>query len=102
MLQSLTGIRLELQSLATMLGAEADNARDRLIAIDRVVASEQRELRLFIERLRPAGSVGANGTLARSLEAMRDRIVTGWKMPVIIRVTAEPITSLTNCSAQSR
>ena len=53
-IQSLTGVRLELQSVATSLDASAlDQIRDRLLAIERALAIEQRELRLFIDDLKP-------------------------------------------------
>src|SRR5205085_9886247 len=49
-LQSLTGIRLELQGIAETAGPAAD----RLRAPERALAIEQRELRLFIDELKPA------------------------------------------------
>src|SRR5262249_10829745 len=82
-LQSLTGIRLELRAVAAALDEEP-SARDRLFAIERALAIEQRELRLFI------GGLGSGGprdtdTLERRLHALRERIALEWKMPVTIR-----------------
>jgi signal transduction histidine kinase len=89
-LQSLTGIRLELRSMAVSLDGEA-TSRDRLFAIERALAIEQRELRFFIGGLSPA-PVGdgeaphAEATLSSRLELLRERIAAEWKVPVTIRV----------------
>jgi signal transduction histidine kinase len=65
---------------------------DRLLAVERALAGEQRELRLFIEGLGPAGrsSGPADGGrpdgLVAGLEAVRERIALAWKTPISIRV----------------
>ena len=85
-LQSLTGIRLEIRAVATALSGGA-GARERLVAIERALAIEQRELRFFIADLRPSAADGArSGTLAGQLHALRDRIALEWKAPVTVRV----------------
>jgi signal transduction histidine kinase len=92
-LQSLTGIRLELRSMAVSLDGEA-TSRDRLFAIERALAIEQRELRFFIGGLSPA-PVGdgeaphAEATLSSRLELLRERIAAEWKVPVTIRVARD-------------
>jgi signal transduction histidine kinase len=89
-LQSLTGIRLEMRAVGSTLDESAATARDRLFAIERAVAIEQRELRLFIEDLGPPRPAAAAGrTLAERLEALRERIALEWKAPVAIRVNHE-------------
>jgi signal transduction histidine kinase len=53
-LQSLTGIRLQLYAVAQDLTrASAEAGRDRLLAIERALAVEQRQLLLFIDDLKP-------------------------------------------------
>ncbi|MBI3401932.1 MAG: hypothetical protein HY048_10970 [Acidobacteria bacterium] len=85
-LQSLTGIRYELQAVATNLADEpADAARDRLLAMERALAIEQRELRLFIDELKPDRGPGAG--LSGRMEALRERVALEWKLPVTIRLT---------------
>jgi signal transduction histidine kinase len=86
-LQSLTGVRLEIRALASR--EVPDATRDRLFAIERALAIEQRELRLFIGSLRPTREPGSN-VLAERLDALRERIALEWKTPVTIRVTADP------------
>src|SRR5919204_120859 len=80
-LQSLTGIRFELQTIATSL-PEREATRDRLLAIERALTIEQRELRLFIDDLKTSvDGPGAGETLAGRLSALRERIALEWKVP---------------------
>jgi signal transduction histidine kinase len=86
-LQSLTAIRLELQSVAASLESGAlDGQRHRLLAIERTLAMEQRELRIFIDSLRPREDNKADNTLLVNLDALRERVALEWKVPVTIRV----------------
>jgi signal transduction histidine kinase len=87
-LQSLTGLRLELQAVATTLEEESiDASRGRLLAIERAIALDQRELREFIAGVRPsAHELQGAGSLADRLEAVRERIGLEWQMPVTMRV----------------
>jgi len=90
-LQSLTGVRLELQAIAGASDAEP-GPHDRLVAIERALAIEQRELRLFIEGLRPPVSPSAgSGSLAQQLEEMTARLAAEWKVPIVTRVTPADI-----------
>jgi signal transduction histidine kinase len=84
-LQSLTGIRLEIRAVAAAIDA-APTVRDRLFAIERALAIEQRELRFFIGGLGPSGGRPRDSdTLEGRLQALRERIALEWKMPVTIR-----------------
>jgi signal transduction histidine kinase len=66
-LQSLTGIRLEISAAVSALDG-SPVARDRLSVIERALAIEQRELRRFISGLGPGRpSTGSPGSLARHL-----------------------------------
>jgi len=86
-LQSLTGIRLRLQALADEPDAPAI-ARDRLLALERAIAIEQREIRLFIEDLKPAHrpAAAARG-VAQALEELRGRLAVEWNTPISVRVS---------------
>jgi len=85
-LQSLTGIRLELQSMAAP-GARQAPTPDRLLALERALASEQQELRGFIEDLRPAPARTSDDSgLAGRLEAMRQRLADEWRTAVTMRI----------------
>lgn len=86
-LQSLTGIRLELQALAEQPDVPS-SAHDRLLALERALAIEQRELRQFINDLKPGRTapVGA-GPIVRLLEEMAERLSAEWKTPIAVRVS---------------
>ena len=85
-LQSLTGVRLELQAMAGE-GGGPSSLQDRLLAMERAIAIEQRELRLFIQGIKPAaGADVETGAVARSLGEISRRIALEWKVPVFIRV----------------
>jgi signal transduction histidine kinase len=88
-LQSLTGIRLELRALAGSLQDDEDRARERLVALERALSIEQRELRTFIADLRPRAAAHHDGSLADRLHALGERIVLEWKTPVTMSVTPE-------------
>jgi signal transduction histidine kinase len=90
-LQSLTGLRLELQSVATQLAPSAAAAQVRLLAAERALAIEQRELRLFIDELKPATLAPGETALRSRLEALRERVALEWKIPVTIRLNPEPV-----------
>lgn len=87
-LQALTGIRLELRAIAGSRPDSAEATRDRLVTLERALAMEQRELRLFIEGLEPGSRHRAAhlASVAVRLEAVRERILMEWKTPVTIRV----------------
>jgi len=86
-LQSLTGVRLELQAIAAQTTGEPP-LQDRLLAIERALALEQRELRLFIEDLKPpVGTPADAGSLAQQLDEMSARLAVEWKVPIVVRVT---------------
>lgn len=54
MLQSLTGAALQLQVLARLLAEDPPAAREQLREVQRLIAADQRDLRFFIEELKPA------------------------------------------------
>jgi signal transduction histidine kinase len=86
-LQSLTGVRLQLQTLAAEHGAPS-SISDRLLAVERAIAIEQRELRQFIEDLKPIVSRTApDGTLAGMLDELRTRLTREWSTPIVVRVS---------------
>jgi signal transduction histidine kinase len=86
-LQSLTGIRLELQDVAAELETNgADNQRHRLLAIERTLAIEQRELRIFIDSLKPHEVARDENALLVNLDALKERVALEWKVPLTIRV----------------
>lgn len=89
-LQGLTGVRLELRALAV----ERDKGHDiqqQLVTLERALAMEQRELRLFIDGLEPGSGVrdDLRPPLAIRLDSVRERIALEWKTPVTLRIHPE-------------
>jgi signal transduction histidine kinase len=90
-LQSLTGIRLRLQTLADADGAQPA-ARDSLLAVERAIAIEQRELRLLIDDLKPLPrQTGAAGGVAEALHDLRERLELEWSTPIVVRATPQDL-----------
>lgn len=85
-LQSLTGIRLELQDVAEDCTDDPETYK-RLLAAERALALEQRELRRFIDGLKPTGAVPEPaGDLASTLGDSAARLAIEWKTPITVRV----------------
>ena len=86
-LQAITGIRLELQDVAQECHGQPV-MHQRLLAAERALATEQRELRRFIEGLKPEVSQPAEpgGPLVTMLRDLSSRLSTEWKTPISIRV----------------
>jgi signal transduction histidine kinase len=83
LLQSLTGIALQLQVSRRLLESDPKAARERLAEIQASIASEQHDLRAFVNRLKPAphdGSVGWD--LSSRLEDACNRIERQWGLRV--------------------
>ncbi len=87
-LQSLTGVRLELQRVAGGLPPVEAESRNRLLTLERALALEQRELRLFIEDLKPFVRPAAEGSLVDRLDSLRRRLSEQWNVPIAVRVDA--------------
>ena len=93
-LQALTGVRLEIQAVAGDVDRPDDGQmRDRLLAIERAIALEQRELRSFIAELKPypARREPQSGTAAR-LQSLIERTERQWQLPVALRIAPTDLT----------
>ncbi len=92
-LQALTGIRLQLQALADDETA-SQAATDRLVALERAIAIEQRELRMFIDGLKPGkrNIDVPRGSFAEQMEDLRQRLGAEWKTLLAIRVQPPDLT----------
>ncbi len=74
-LQTLTGVTLQLEHASRLIATDPDGARAHLMTIGNLIAAEQRELRTFIDRLKlVAGkSLASSAELATALEKLRER-----------------------------
>jgi signal transduction histidine kinase len=85
-LQGLTGIRLELHDIAEA-GSLPSDVHARLLATERALAIEQRELRRLIEDLNPTQpSASRADTLDGALRRRVARLALEWKTPITIHV----------------
>jgi signal transduction histidine kinase len=85
-LQGLTGIRLEIHDIADA-AASVPDLHDRLLAIERALAIEQRELRRLIENLNPKGPAASDGdTLDAVLRRRAERLSAEWQTPITTQV----------------
>jgi len=86
-LQALTGIRLELQDVAQDCTAQPA-MHARLLAAERALATEQRELRRFIDGLKPEVThpPEPGGPLVTALRDLTSRLSVEWKTPITLRV----------------
>ena len=85
-LQGLTGIRIEIHDIAGAASLPG-GIHDRLLATERALAIEQRELRRLIEDLNPkAGTRAGTETLDGSLRRKVARLSVEWKTPITVHV----------------
>jgi signal transduction histidine kinase len=85
-LQGMTGIRLELHDIAEAAPLPGD-LHARLLATERALAIEQRELRRLIEDLNPTQpSASRADTLDGALRRRVARLALEWKTPITIHV----------------
>jgi signal transduction histidine kinase len=77
LLQSLTGAALQLQALLRLLDDDPAAARAQLLEVQQLIAGDQRDLRFFIEELKPAspqalaGEADLNGRFAELAERLK-------------------------------
>jgi signal transduction histidine kinase len=75
-LQMLTGAALRLETASGLIDKDPDAARLHIQAVCELITSEQRELRLLIQKLKPAAatSLASVPELGTALEELRDHI----------------------------
>lgn len=85
MLQSLTGTALQLQALARLMEEDLPAARVQLREVQRLIAADQRDLRFFIEELKPMPrprTLGGPRDLQERLAELADRLKRLWDLNV--------------------
>jgi signal transduction histidine kinase len=85
LLQSFTGVVLQLETIHDILEREPDRARRMLTEAQGIIMSDQRELRAFVEELRPRrrGMEAAFDFPAR-LEDLRSRFRQQWGIELLV------------------
>ena len=83
-LQSLTGAALKLETVQRLWETHQQAARERLSEIQRLIAEEQRNLRLFIRdsKLGPLGAMAGETSLDERLRELVRRLESVWGLQV--------------------
>jgi len=86
-IQSLTGAALQLETIGRLMKQDPQGAQERLTQIQRTIADEQRDLRSFVEELKPAplDSPEGNFGLALRLEELSRRFEDQWGLHVELK-----------------
>lgn len=87
LLQSFTGVVLQLETVHSMLIADPENAQRMITQMQGLLMSDQRELRRFVEELKPRrASPATKFDFAARLEDLRSRFANQWGIHVHIDV----------------
>jgi signal transduction histidine kinase len=88
LLQSLTGMSLQMAAVRRLLEENLHAARDHLLEIQRLIAEEQRDLRFLVRELKSAtlDAAGADFNLGARLEAMSKQVERQWGLHVELDV----------------
>lgn len=81
-LQSFTGIALRLAAIRRMMEKDPAAAISALEDAQRMLASEQRDLRFFIQELKPAAAPPESATLETRLNELAQRMEREWDLRV--------------------
>jgi signal transduction histidine kinase len=88
LLQSLTGMSLQMAAVRRLLEENLHAARDHLLEIQRLIADEQRDLRFLVRELKSAtlDTAKTDFSLATRLEAVSKQIERQWGLRVELDV----------------
>ncbi len=95
LLQSFTGVVLQLETAHSMLESDPQNAKRMITETQGLIMSDQRELRQFVEQLRPRASAPESRfDLAARMEDLRSRFSNQWGIEVRFDVeNVDPVVS---------
>jgi signal transduction histidine kinase len=81
-IQSLGGVGLQLEGLRQIMAQDPDRARRQLADIQRVIESDQRELRAIVRELRPGEAAEWASALDLRLQTLSERFEFEWEVEV--------------------
>lgn len=90
-LQSFTGIALRLEVIRRTMDADPAAAAAALEGVQRVLASEQRDLRFFIQELTPAASAAEGAPLDVRLRELAQRMEREWDLRVDLSLEVQDV-----------
>jgi len=81
--QALTGARLQLHALSRSILDQPQDAAERVLGVERMIGTQQTDLRSFIERLKShSPPLPARPALMERLRELRDRTAAEWGLSV--------------------
>ena len=81
-LQSLTGVALQLRTIPRLMARDPEVAQQRLTEMEQVIATDQKELRWFIGQLDPERESDGPTELAERLTSLSQRFRKQWSLEV--------------------
>jgi len=88
-LQSFTGIALRLAAIRRLMDSDRAAAISAVEDAQRMLASEQRDLRFFIQELKPAAAPPEGATLETRLDELAQRMEREWDLRVELTVNGQ-------------
>jgi signal transduction histidine kinase len=84
LLQSFTGVVLQLETVHNLIERDPETARRLVTEMQGVIMGDQRELRSYVEQLRPRRRIDVPFDFLGRLTELRSRFENQWKMNVIL------------------
>jgi signal transduction histidine kinase len=92
LLQSFTGVVLHLEMLHDMIEKSPADARSLITNIQGLIMADQRDLRSYVEQLRPRRRIDVPFDFLSRLNELQARFETQWGIPITIdRETVDPL-----------
>lgn len=92
LLQSFTGVVLQLETIHSMIESQPDEARRMITDIEGVIMADQRELRAYVEQLRPRRRIDVPFDFASRMNELRSRFEKQWGIGVSFEIgTVDPL-----------
>jgi len=92
LLQSFTGVVLRLDTIHNVLADQPEEARRMITEVEGTIMADQRELRTYVEQLRPRLDRGESSfDFNARLEELHDRFSTQWGVEVDFDVDMDPL-----------
>ncbi|HUJ13937.1 MAG TPA: histidine kinase [Thermoanaerobaculia bacterium] len=89
LLQSFTGIVLRLETIHSLIETEPNEARRMITDIEGVIMADQRELRSYVEQLRPRRKVDVDFDFKARMLELQSRFETQWGVGVAFEIQDE-------------
>lgn len=84
LLQSFTGVVLQLETLHDMIEKSPEDARRLITNVQGLIMADQRDLRSYVEQLRPRRRIDVPFDFLSRLAELRARFETQWGIPITI------------------